>query len=171
MSKEVISQIVTHLITAIISAIGGWTLHCHYSSRQNKQTGDNNASNDGFIANPGSNMSNVGNKVINNYMNVPNDSQTIELSEQAKRILVEFLKSKQTKLDYLVLPTNKRELLQLSIQGVCIEVNNETINADINDLVDGHYLRQNGATDHTKHFELTHKGRDYATQLIEGASH
>ena len=159
MSKEVISQIVTHLITAIISAIGGWTLHCHYSSRQNKQTGDNNASNDGFIANPGSNMSNVGNKVINNYMNVPNDSQTIELSEQAKRILVEFLKSKQTKLDYLVLPTNKRE------------VNNETINADINDLVDGHYLRQNGATDHTKHFELTHKGRDYATQLIEGASH
>ncbi len=165
-------EIITHLLAAIIGAIGGWTFHCHYSSRQNKQKGDNNASNGGIIATSGSSVSNVGNNVVYNIKAEPNASPNIDLSEQAKRILVEFYKSNQTTLFYLVVSTIQGEIRQLSLRGISIEIEDDkTVDADMNDLVEGNYLRQTGTSDHSKHFEWTHKGRDYATQLLERTKH
>lgn len=157
-------SIISHIVSLLIGAVGGWTLHCHFYSNKKEHIGNNTASNGGVMATNGSTLANVEN-VVNNYNMLPVSSTQIQLSEQAKRILVEFLNSKQSLLIYLRLSTDQREIRQLNIVGKCFKIDAETIDGDINDLVEAEYLRLESSDKSTKRYELTHIGREYAKEL------
>ncbi len=115
--------IISRFISFIASAFGGMTLHCHYAPKKKEHSSDNAVSKGGVIAN----MSNDGGSITNNgnmSININAPSQVdheIILSEQAKRVLVEFLNSNEIQIHYLRMSTNQREVRQLNLQNRIID--------------------------------------------------
>ena len=162
--------IISRFISFIASAFGGMTLHCQYAPKKKEHSSDNAVSKEGVIANLANDVgsfTNNGNLSIT--INAPSQvDHEIILSEQAKRVLVELLNSNESQLLYLRMPTNQREVRQLNLQKGSIGINTNTIDADMNDLVEAGYLRKSETSNkHTLHYELTHKGREYARKLSE----
>lgn len=162
-----INGLITHLATAIFSAIaGGFAVKAYYNSRSAKQSGNNVASENGIIANGGSNISNCGN-TVNNIVSTQNSANEIELSKQANEILVQFLTSGEATFYYLSVPTNGGDVKQISHRKGTILINNvATIDEDLDDIVKAEYLKVDDSPKGTnKIYKWTSKGRKYTTEL------
>ncbi|MBR4222079.1 MAG: hypothetical protein IKR81_13035 [Victivallales bacterium] len=162
-----IKELITHLATAIFSAIaGGFAVKAYYHSRTAKQSGDNVASENGIIANGGSNISNCGN-TVNNIVSTQNAANEIELSKQANEILVQFLISGESAFYYLSVSTNERDMKQISHRkGAILIKDMATIDEDLDDIVKAEYLKvEDSPKGTTKIYKWTSKGRKYTTEL------